>query len=269
MRVAVVQMNSTSERSHNVERALALIDHAVDRGATFVLLPEYMTYRGAYDGFAGASEPIPGPTSERLAASARRHSIYLHGGSLIERTAQPDRFYNTSLLFDPQGELIARYRKIHLFDVRVDDAVIDTESRIIRAGDTLVTVDVAGFKIGMSICYDLRFPEMYCALSAAGAEVLVVPSAFTAYTGKSHWEILLRARAIENFAYVLAPAQHGPGEGDNLCYGHSMIIEPWGEILAAASDGDQVVVADLDRNQVIRRRQQIPVFHARRSEIYG
>ncbi len=269
MRSAVVQMNSQGSRDHNVDRALRLVDQAVGQGAEFVVLPEYMTFLGPYERFEDMSEPIPGPTYERLSAKARQHRIYLHGGSLIEKSSRPGRFHNTSLLFDPQGKLIALYRKIHLFDVDIPDGVTDTESSVILAGDTLVTTDVSGFKVGMSICYDLRFPEMYRQLAAAGSEVIVIPSAFTKVTGQAHWQTLLRARAIENLAYVLAAAQHGQGASGNWCYGHSMIVDPWGEILAmAAPEGNQVLVADLDRNEVVRRREQMPVLNVRRPDVY-
>lgn len=268
MRVAVVQMNSGDDREQNVRRALELVDQAVEQGATFVVLPEYMTFLGPYEGFPDASETIPGSTFERLAAKAREHGIYLHGGSLIEKSSRDDRFYNTSLLFNPQGELVALYRKIHLFDVDVPDGVTDTESSTILPGDKLVVVDAAGFRIGLSICYDLRFPEMYRRLAAAGAELLIIPAAFARATGRAHWEILLRARAIENLAYVLAPGQHGEASGSRF-YGHSMVVDPWGEILSVVPDGDAVVVADLDRSEVLRRREQIPVLKVRQPDLYN
>jgi len=268
MRAAVVQMNSGDDRVQNVERALELVDRAADQGATFVALPEYMTYLGPYEGFAGASETVPGPTSERLADKARQRGIYLHGGSLIEKSPREDRFYNTSVLFDPQGELIALYRKIHLFDVDVPDGVTDTESSTILPGETLVNVDAAGFQIGLSICYDLRFPEMYRRLAAAGAELLIIPAAFARHTGQAHWEVLVRARAIENLAYVLAPGQHGEASGSRF-YGYSMIVDPWGQILNVVADGDAVVIAELDREEVLRRREQIPVLKVRRPDLYN
>jgi predicted amidohydrolase len=262
-------MNSQGNRDHNVERALTLVDQAVGQGAEFVVLPEYMTFLGPYERFDDVCEPIPGPTYERLAAKARQHGIYLHGGSLIESSPENGRFYNTSLLFDPQGKLITLYRKIHLFDIDIPDGVTHTESTAILAGDKLVTADVAEFKVGMSICYDLRFPEMYRQLAAAGSELIVIPAAFTKITGQAHWEILLRSRAIENLAYVLAAAQFGQDASGNWCYGHSMIVDPWGEVLAVAPDGEQVLVADLDRNEAVRHRQQMPVLKVRRPDVYS
>jgi len=265
----MVQMSSGRDRDHNVERALALVDQAVQQGAEFVVLPEYMTYLGPYEGFAGASETIPGPTCERLAAKARQHGIYLHGGSLIEVSPRPDRFYNSSVVFDPQGRLIAHYRKIHLFDVDVPGGVTDTESSTVLSGETLVTVDVAEFKVGMSICYDLRFPELYRQLAAAGAELLLVPAAFAYATGQSHWEVLLRARAIENLAYVLAPGQFGQETAGHPLYGHSMAVDPWGTVLTVLPDGEAAIPVDLDRQEVLRRREQIPVLQVRRPDLYN
>jgi deaminated glutathione amidase len=174
------------------------------------------------------------------------------------------------LLFDPQGRLIARYRKVHLFDVNVPGQVTDTESSVILPGQELVLAGLPEFKVGLTICFDLRFPELYRQLAVAGAEVLVVPAAFARATGRAHWEILLRARAIENHAYVLAAAQFGQDSAGHWRHGHSMIVDPWGSILAqAAEEGEEVLVADVDPHLVARRRQQIPVLQMRRPDVYG
>lgn len=270
MQVAVIQMNSGRRREENVARALALVDQAADQGAEFALLPEYMTFLGTYSEFAEMSESVPGRTTEQLGAKARQHGIYLHGGSLIEKSGDPNRFYNTSLLFDPGGELIARYRKIHLFDVNIPGQVSDTESKKILPGEDIVVVDLREFRLGMSICFDLRFPEFYRQMAVAGAEVLVVPAAFTRATGRAHWEILLRARAIENHAYVLAAAQYGKDGASTWRYGRSMIIDPWGTIMAAAPEtGEAVLIVEVQREHILRRRQQLPVLEMRRLDIYG
>jgi predicted amidohydrolase len=270
MRVAVIQMNSAAERDENVARALALVGRAAAEGAQLVALPEYMTFLGPYRRFAEMSEPVPGPTTDRLADAARRHCIYLHGGSLIERSPVAGRYYNTSTVFDPQGELIATYRKVHLFDVNIPGQVTDTESRAILPGDALRIVSLSQITLGMSICFDLRFPELYRALAAAGAEVFAVPAAFARATGRVHWEVLLRARAIENHAYVLAAAQHGQAVGGGWRYGRSMIIDPWGQVLAAAAEeGEEVLIADIRREIVVRRRHEMPVLTMRRPDIYG
>lgn len=269
MRVAVIQLNSAAERDENVARALALIDHAATEGADLVILPEYMTFLGPYRRFAEMCEPVPGPTTERLSGAARRHRIYLHGGSLIERSPVAGRYYNTSTLFNPQGDLIATYRKVHLFDVNVPGQVTDTESQAILPGDALRIVPLPDISLGLSICFDLRFPELYRALALAGAEAFAVPAAFARATGRVHWEILLRARAIENHAYALAAAQYGQDAGGSWRHGHSMIVDPWGQVLASAAEaGDQVLTADIRRENVLRRRREMPVLTMRRPDVY-
>src|SRR4029079_7198028 len=198
-------------------------------GARFVLLPEYLQYRGSDDGFRASARPIPGPHTEPFSEAARRHGAWALVGSTAETSADPARPYNTSALIAPDGSLAAVYRKVHLFDVAVEAGPVDTESARVTAGDRLVTADVDGATVGLSICYDLRFPELYRALALAGAQILTVPSAFTARTGRDHWEVLLRARAIENAAYVLAPSQIG-GPPGQTAYGHSVVIDPWGTV---------------------------------------
>lgn len=269
MRVAVIQMNSRGNRRQNVQNALHLVDQAANQGAEFVLLPEYMTFLGGYENYKKAAESVPGETSEALAQKALQHKLYLHSGSLIEKSEDPNRFYNTSLIFDPSGRLIGTYRKIHLFDIDIPGQVTERESQIILPGDRLVLVILPECQLGMSICFDLRFPEMYRQLAAAGAEMFVVPSAFAKTTGQVHWEILLRARAIENHAYVLAAGQYGKDDHGGEYYGHSMIIGPWGEIIAKSSkDEDCVLLADLDFDEVRKRRNQIAVLKFRRPDIY-
>ncbi len=268
MRVAVVQMNSGADTARNVGRALELVDQAASRGARLAVLPEYMTYLGPAEGRGAAAEPIPGPTTRVLGERARAHEMFILCGSLVERTERADRFANTSVLIDPQGRIAAIYRKVHLFDVNVPDGVTEQESATIEPGDSLVTAEVGELLVGLSICFDLRFPELYRALAAAGATVLAVPSAFYEATGRAHWEILLRARAIENHAYVLAAAQHGINGAGNRMHGHSMIVDPWGTVLATVAAGDAVLTADVDPGEALRRRRQVPVLAARRSAAY-
>lgn len=270
MRVAVVQMNVARERTANLECALQLIERAARRGAQLVVLPEYATFLGSLERFPAVAETIPGPTTETLAACARQYGIYLHAGSLIERSSMPDRFYNTSLVFDPQGALIATYRKIHLFDVDLPALANEHESQVILPGDTLCLVQLPELVLGLSLCFDLRFPEMYRHMALAGAEAFAVPAAFMRVTGRAqHWEILLRARAIENHAYVLAAAQSGRDGAGRWHYGNSMIIGPWGEILAAApEEGEYVLIADVQRTLVQRRRREMPVLNLRRPDVY-
>ena len=268
MRVAAVQMNVGERKSDNVALALALIDEAAARGARLVVLPELMTYHGSPARYPEVAEPVPGPTSELLAAKAREHGCFIHGGSLVEPGPTERLFYNTSYVLDPDGSLRAVYRKVHLFDVSVSKEVSNRESGSIAPGDALVAVELPELVLGMSICFDLRFPELYRALAAAGAQVLVVPAAFREVTGRAHWEALVRARAIENHAYVVAAAQWGVAGGNVAMYGHSMIVDPWGAVLAELPDGDGVIVAEVDVAEVEKRRGQIPILAARRTDVY-
>jgi predicted amidohydrolase len=268
MRVAAVQMNVAERKGDNVALALSLIDEAAASGARLVVLPELMTYHGSPSHYPEVAETIPGPTSEAVAARARRHGCFILGGSLIEPSPFPDRYYNTSYLVDPVGVVRAVYRKVHLFDVAVTGEVEAHESASIAPGDELVAVELPEFVLGISICFDLRFPELYQALSAAGAHVLAVPAAFREPTGRVHWRTLVRARAIENHAYVIAAAQHGIAGGDAPMFGHSTIVDPWGALLAELPVGDGVVVADVDAAEVARRRAQMSVLTARRTDVY-
>jgi deaminated glutathione amidase len=271
MRAAIVQINAChTDREMNVANALRLVDEAAAQGAEFVLLPEYMTFNGSYSLFEAMSETVPGSTTELISAKAKEHGISIHAGSLIEKSEVPGKFYNTSTVFNPQGELVATYRKMHLFDIDVPGEIKDTESAYIKPGEQLRTVDMPGFRLGLSICFDLRFPELYRALAGAGAEVLVIPSLFAMATGKVHWHILARAKAIENHAFVLAAGQHGQNMDGAPFFAHSLIVDPWGTILAEApGDAEAVIVADLDLSQVARRREQIQVLELRHPELYS
>lgn len=269
MRVAVIQLNSKHDLQSNVENALRLVDEAAGRKAQFVLLPEYATFLGGYEDYPANAEPVPGPISRRMAAKSKQHGIYLHCGSMIETSPAAGRFYNTSVLCDPSGRLIATYRKLHLFDIDVPNEVTDMESKVVLPGDRMVVVDLPEFRLGMSICFDVRFPELYRSLAVAGAEVLAIPAAFAEATGRVHWEVLMRARAIENHAFVLAAGQYGCDAVGYPLYGHSMIVDPWGSILAEApGQGEVVLVEDIDLGQVAVRRKQIQVLQARRPHIY-
>lgn len=269
MRVAVLQTNSRDDKAENMCVALELVDRAAGAGVDLAVLPEYVDYLGAKEGFVQASEPIPGPTSRSMAAKARQHGIWLLSGSICETSDEPGKIYNTSLLFNRSGELVARYRKIHLYDVELPGNVSEQESATVSAGCEIVTADIEGHRAGMSICYDLRFPELYRLLALQGAEILFVPSAFTLFTGKDHWEVLLRARAIENQCFVVATGQVGKHPPANAaCYGRSMIIDPWGTVLATAPDGIGMAIADLDFAQLARIRRELPSLANRRPEAY-
>lgn len=269
LRVSVVQINSQSDKQANLQRAGELIDQAAASGARLVALPEYVAFLGPTADFPDVGETIPGPTSNFLAGKAREHGIFLLGGSFHEQTGEPGKNYNTSVLFGPDGEILARYRKIHLFDIDISGNVSANESNGIRPGDELVTATIDGHTAGLSICYDLRFPELYRLLALAGAEILFVPAAFTLFTGKDHWEVLLRTRAIENQAYVIAPGQIGKHDPNNAqCYGNSMIIDPWGTVIARASDREGIATADLDFSHLRAIRKQLPSLANRRPSAY-
>lgn len=272
LRVAAVQLNSSTDKAANLAAAEALITQAAEGGADLVALPELWTYLGPDAGHRANAEPIPGPVSERLAALARRHSILLHGGSFLE--ADPsggrERIYNTAVLFDRQGRLIARYRKIHLFDAEpTPGASAYRESATTTAGDEIVVAEVDGLHVGLAICYDLRFPELFRALAVRGAGIIILPSAFTLETGRDHWEVLVRARAIENACYLIAPGQFGPHPPGRLTYGRSLIVDPWGTVIAQAPDGTGIVRAELDLDRVQEVRHRLPALSHRRPDVYG
>ncbi len=233
--VALVQLDATGDVAANIATAVALADEAAAGGARLVALPEYLQFRGPDDGYRASARPIPGPHTDPFAEVARRRDAWILVGSTAETSGDPDRPYNTSVLLAPDGSIAARYRKVHLFDVAVEAGPVDTESARVTAGDRLVTATVDGATVGLSICYDLRFPELYRALALAGATILTVPANFTERTGRDHWEVLLRARAIENAAYVLAPSQIG-GPPGQPAFGRSMVVDPWGTIVAQAPD---------------------------------
>ena len=266
--VALVQLDATDDVDRNLSAAVALADEAAASGARLVALPEYLQYRGPDDGFRASAQPIPGAHTAPFAEVARRRDAWVLIGSTAETSTDPARPNNTSTLISPDGEIAATYRKIHLFDVAVDSGPVDTESARVTPGDRLVTADVDGATLGLSICYDLRFPELYRALALAGAQILTVPANFTERTGRDHWEVLLRARAIENGAYVIAPSQIG-GPPGLPAFGRSMVVDPWGTVIAQAPDHVGIIRADVETDRVSAVRRQIPVLVNRRSVGYG
>ena len=272
LRVAAVQMNSRDDKEANVATALELIDRAAGSGARLVALPEVWTYLGPDPGIPDAAEPIPGPTIERLAEPARRHGIYLHCGSVYERAAGEPRLFNTTVVVDPRGEIVAKYRKIHMYDVDLAGGESYRESATNAPGDEIVTFDLDGVTVGLAICYDLRFPEIFRILALRGAEVIVLPAAFTLTTGKDVWEVLIRARAIENQLFMVAAGQvgaHPTSAGGNAwCYGRSMIVNPLGTVQAVAYDEATVVTSDLDLAYLRRVRRQVPSLANRMPDRY-
>ncbi len=255
---AAVQLCAGSDKKANLDKAEALVCEAAQRGAQLVVLPEVFSWRGAPGDELSGAEPIPGPTSERCAAWARRHRMYLLAGSIYEAIPGERKAHNTSLFFGPRGELLARYRKIHLFDVELSGVVRVRESAIFRPGSEVVAVPTELGTIGLSVCYDLRFPELYRRLCRKGAQVICAPSAFTFPTGCAHWEVLVRARAIENQVYVVAPDQVGTTPRGSADYGNSLIADPWGAVLARAPAREAVILAEVDLEYLDRVRRELP-----------
>ena len=268
LRVACVQLNASGSKADNIERAEALVARAAATGADVVLLPEKWNGIGSAEILLEVAESLDGgETVEAMSGWARTHGITLVGGSIAERREGREKLSNTSVVFDPEGEIAAVYRKIHLFDVEVGGHVY-RESETEEPGDEPVTCEVEGWRVGLSVCYDLRFPELYRILAVEGAELVTVPAAFTLYTGKDHWELLLRARAVENQCFVAAANQWGVNAGGKPSYGRSSIVDPWGVVLAQAPDEDCVISAELDRAAMERIRRALPSLANRQPAAY-
>ena len=261
---AAVQMLACDDKESNRQEAARWIRVAAAEGARLVALPEVFIWRGNKREEKNAAEPIPGPASEFLSGLARELHIYLLGGSILEQIPGSEKVYNTSLLFGPEGDTLATYRKIHLFDVDLKGQVSAVESATREFGREVVVATTELCRMGLSVCYDLRFAELYRALVTSGAELIFVPSAFTAYTGNAHWESLLRARAIENQTYVIAPDQFGKNPKSFETYGHSMIVDPWGTVVAQIADGAGIAVAELDLGYLAKVRAELPALQHRR-----
>jgi predicted amidohydrolase len=267
MRVAVCQLRSGEDVEANVAEAIRLLGDAAGAGADLAILPEVFAYLGPAAGVRAVAEPVPGgPVGQALAAVARDRSMWVLGGSVHERDG--DRIFNTAPLFDRSGELVARYRKIHLFDVDLDGQPPFRESATFTAGTELVTHQVEDVRVGLAICYDLRFPELFRGLMALGAELVALPAQFQHRTGSAHWDVLVKARAIEEQCFVAAAAQWGafgaPAEG-RRSYGHSIVVGPWGDALVEApEEGRGVWVADVDPAELRRVRRTLPALEHRR-----
>jgi deaminated glutathione amidase len=261
---AVIQMTSTSDKAANLEKAERMIRLAAARGARLVGLPETFNWRGKRTEEAAAAESLDGDTLNTMARLARELEIHLLAGSITEHVAGENRRYNTSALFAPDGARLAVYRKIHLFDIDLPGRVTVKESEVKLPGSEVVTAATALGTVGLSVCYDVRFPELYRRLVYSGAAIITIPSAFTFPTGEAHWEVLIRARAVENQCYVLAPAQFGTNVHGFADYGNSMIVDPWGRVLARAADQEGVLVAPIDMEYLERVRRELPALtHAR------
>ncbi|MBW3593747.1 MAG: carbon-nitrogen hydrolase family protein [Actinobacteria bacterium] len=268
MRVACVQLNAGASKADNLEKAERLVAEAASTGADVVVLPEKWNAFGTADTLRANAEPLEGGESvEAMAEWARRHGLTLVGGSITERREGREKLSNTCLVFDPSGDVVATYRKIHMFDVDVGGHAY-RESEAEEPGEETLVCDVEGWRVGLTVCYDLRFPELYRILALDGAELITVPAAFTLFTGKDHWDLLLRARAFENQCYVVAANMWGTHEGGKASYGRSSIVDPWGVVLAQAGDEDTVIAAEVDRAHMERIRAALPSLANRRPAAY-
>ncbi len=266
-RVALVQVDSGRDRDANLAELERWVLAAANDGAKLIITPEYSDVRGDKEWVSAHATPIPGMVTERFASLARQTGAWIQLGSMHEQGADGQRLGNTSVMFSPDGEIAATYRKIHLYDAVVN-GVTYRESDEFCHGGHLQNVQIGDLNLGLSICYDMRFAELFRTLRARGANVLVVPAAFNVHTGRDHWEVLLRARAIENQCYVLAAAQIG-GPGPAMpCLGRSMIIDPWGTVLACMPDQAGYICADLDPARVARMRESLPAWDHRRGDLY-
>ena len=265
MKISLIQMNSVSDKAANIAAATKLIEEAVaGERPDWICLPECFDFLGGdrKDKWAAAEELPGGPAYSAMQTLAKKHQVYIHAGSLLERPESGERIHNTTVVFDRSGAEIARYRKIHMFDITAPDGTKYHESASFAPGTMAVTYPCEDMIVGCSICYDIRFPGLFEALAAKGAGMIALPAAFTMQTGKDHWEVLCRARAIETQAYVCAPAQTGAHMAKNemrLTYGHSLVADPWGHVIAKASDGIGIVSTRIDRALVEKVRALIPV----------
>jgi nitrilase len=267
MKIAALQMVSTPDVARNLDSAARLVAQAAAQGAQIAALPEYFCFMGAHDRdkLAIAEAPGDGPLQTFLAQQAREHRLWLIGGTIPLRCGAPDRVRNSCCVYGPEGQPVARYDKLHLFRYTNDAGEDYDEGRVLQAGDAPVTAELAGWRTGFSVCYDLRFPELYRSMMSPPCDLLSVPAAFTYTTGQAHWELLLRARAVENQCYVIAAAQGGRHENGRRTWGHSLVIDPWGEVLAVCeADGEGVAIAEVDKARIADVRRQLPALAHRR-----
>lgn len=269
-KVAAIQMKSGQDKETNLKQAKSLIKKAVKKSANFIALPEVFNFRGNLKEAPKHAEVIPGYSTNFISTLAKKHNVWILIGSMMEKTGRrasgssPSKPFNTSVLINPQGKVIAKYRKMHLFDIKLKGKEI-LESNRNQAGTKPALAKINNTKLGLSICYDLRFPELYRKYSEAGAEIICIPSSFTKLTGEAHWHTLIKARAIENLSYIIAPNQTGTGSGGIKTYGHSLIIDPWGKILAEASaDKEEVIYAEIDLDYLRKIRKNLPALEHRK-----
>ena len=266
--VAVLQLDSQDDVQKNLDTVVSFIEEAAARGAKLITMPESMNYVGLDN--AGHAEEIPGgPTFRLMSEQAKKYGVWLHCGSIYEKNPNDPRPFNSTMVIDPRGNLAAKYHKIHPFDVVIPNGAVNRESERICPGDEIVTVDTGEVgHLGLSICYDMRFAEMYRIMALEGAQILLMPADFTMPTGKDHWETILRTRAIENGCYVVAPAQYGV-KPKFQAYANSLVVDPWGNVIARASNHPQVITAEIDLDYLQQVRRQIFTLENRRPDVYS
>lgn len=256
--VATIQMDTKENKKLNIQQALNFIVKSAAKGAKLIALPEVFNFIGRSALELEQAETIPGPTTDQIAAKAVEHQCWISGGSILEKINGSQKVYNTSFIVNPNGKVAAVYRKIHLYDVDVEGGPRSIESKYRNSGKEIVTVKLEGFTVGIAICYDLRFPELFRALTHRGANVILVPAYFAKATAKAHWHALLRARAIENQVYIIAANQTGDDKAIFPAFGHSMIIDPWGRILTELKDGTGVITAEINKAYLDNIRKRLP-----------
>jgi len=267
LKVAAIQMTSGKDKEENLQQAERLIVKATKSGAKFIVLPEVFNFRGKLNDAAKNAEPVPGYSTKFISSLAKKYKIWILIGSLMEKSnvgACRGKPFNTSILINLQGKIVAKYRKMHLFDIKLKGKEI-LESKRNQAGKSPRIVKINNAKVGLSICYDLRFPELYRYYSKLGAEILCIPSSFTKSTGEAHWHTLVKSRAIENLCYVVAPNQAGTGSAGVKTFGHSLIVDPWGKILAEGPlNKEAVIFADIDLDYLKKIRANLPALEHRK-----
>jgi predicted amidohydrolase len=265
--VALLQIDTQGDKAANLKKIGGFIDAAVKKGAHFITMPEYSTYIGTNEGAFENAESIPGPTTEFVASKAREHKVWIHGGSIYQVIPGEKKMYNTTVVYSPKGDIAATYSKIHLYDVDVKNGVSYKESDTIKPGEKIVDFESDYCRMGLAICYDIRFPEIFRILTLRGAKVIFNPAEFALYTGKDHWESLIKARAIENQCYMICAGQIGVKPGMHT-FGRSLVVDPWGNVIAKASDKEGVLMAEIDIDYLDKLRTEVPCLTNRKPKTY-
>ena len=267
MKIGMCQTNTQDNKQANLAQASELIDRAAGLGAHLIMLPEVFNFIGDDKDKIANAEAMDGPTMDMIRNKALEHKVYMHSGSFFEKDG--DRIHNTTAVFDPNGGLIAKYRKLHCFDVEIPGGTVYKESDVVTTGDEVVTFNAEGITFGLSICYDLRFPELFRRLMKKGVQVILLPAAFTLQTGRDHWELLLRARAVENLCWLASCGQYGSTNSGSIFFGRSMLVNPWGIVTAQAGDGVGVITGDVDLDLMAQTRTVFPSLQHTRDELFS